>query len=263
MYLPKQYNYDGAFIRRLLGTRSRSAYEAMAHAAFGIVLSRIDRRWEKYELKRYARFAAPRKPIIIVIGPPRSGTTLLAQAVVAATHSAYFNNLTAIFPRSPIEANARLRWLLKAPTIDFRFYYGKTAGLNGFNDGLYLWDRWLGNDRGAIPNRLMNNDVNEINQFFAAFQNFYDKPVTCKINRLDCCAHLVANALAEAKFICLQRAPVNLANSLYRARKEIAGTLETPYGTDFNRYVNASTKDPVKKCCGPSAFPHSPSAGAA
>jgi len=246
MYLPQYHRNNMSLALRLLKTRNRSAYEAMAHTILGITLSPLDKQWQRLELARYARFSKPRKPLLIFIGPPRSGTTLLAQAAVAVSNSAYFNNLTSIFPRSPIEANAKLRRLLKSPEKNFRFYYGKTTGLNGFNDGLYLWDRWLGNDRRAVPAEIKKTSAVEMNRFFAAYEAFYDKPVICKINRLDCCANLVAEALAGAKFVCLQRAPVNLANSLYRAREDIMGNLNIPYGTDFRRYVKGNTSDPIK-----------------
>ena len=57
----------------------------------------------------YAKARAPRHPIIIVVGPPRSGTTLVAQTLTHYLNLTYFNNVTSLFPRSPICGNRILR----------------------------------------------------------------------------------------------------------------------------------------------------------
>lgn len=256
MYLPKQYKDDFSLALRLLRTRNRSAYEAMAYALLGALLMPVDKLWARKERERYARYSRPQKPLLIFVGPPRGGTTLLAQAAIAASEGAYFNNLTAIFPRSPIEANARIGRRLKLPTVNYTFYYGKTTSMNGFNDGLHIWDRWLGDDRRAVPQKLEANGAVDMKRFFAAFEDLYAKPAICKINRLDCCAHLVAEALPRAKFVCLQRAPVPLATSLYRARVDITGSLAIPYGTNFRRYAQGSPRDPIKDIASQVRFHH-------
>ena len=55
-------------------------------------------------------------------------------------------------------------------------------------------------------------------------------PVVAKNNALNASAHLVAEALPTARFICLQRSRNSLALSLYRARMDIHGAATVPYG---------------------------------
>ena len=83
-------------------------------------------------------------------------------------------------------------------------------------------------------------------RFFSAFEAHNKLPVICKVNRLDCCASLVAEVLSSAKFICLQRDPVNLALSLYRARKDITGNMDIPYGVNFSSKIANFKGNPLR-----------------
>jgi hypothetical protein len=256
MYIPRQYKDTVRLIFRLIKKRNKNAYSAMAYALLGILFAPLDLYWLKYEKRRYDNEKMTKQPILIVVGPPRSGTSLFAQSLVATSNSAYFNNLTSIFPRSPIEANFRLAHLITVPKANFSFFYGKTVGLGAFNDGLHLWDRWLGDNRSALPNKLSKPAIDDMQRFFSAFAAHYKRPIVCKINRLDSCANLVAEILSNTKFICLQRDPVNLALSLYRARKDITGNMDIPYGIDFSFKMPSYRGNPMRDVAEQVRFHH-------
>ena len=163
----------------------------------------------------------------------RSGTTLAEQVLINNLPVAYINNLTSIFPRSPLIANKLFdRYLWKNGAFPYHSYYGKSTKISGPNDALYLWDRWFGSDRTVVPKTLGETKGREMVRFFGAFEKFYKKPIVTKNNSLNTYAYLVAGLLESAYFICMNRDPVYLAQSLLRARQEIHGDLNTPYGVD-------------------------------
>jgi Sulfotransferase family len=230
----------------LLRAPNPAARSALYQAASGLLLTPLDLALAPFERRLYARAAAPSRPLVLVCGPPRSGTTLVAQTLINVLDVAYPNNLTALFPRAPILANRLLRrWVRERPG-SYEAFYGKSTGLAGANDGLQLWDRWLGADRAQVPERLAPGSERALPQFFGAMERLYGKPLVNKVNRLNTCAHLVAPLLPNARFIFLQRDPLMLAQSLYVAREKIVGNLGRAYGT---QHPDAVPEDPVEDVC--------------
>jgi Sulfotransferase family len=230
-YVPGHFNNPLGLAARLIRTGDRAAFYAMWTAAVGLALTPLDMilAWREREL--YARAADPEQPIVLVCGPSRAGTTLTEQVLITSTHPTYLNNLSALFPRSPIIANRALASLVADPDGEFHFYYGKSVGLAGLNDALYLWDLWMGAEhRSRPPTTNTRLQLDKMRRFFGALQQEHLRPVVNKNNHLNCCAHLVAPALPTAVFLCLRRSPEHLAQSLLRARRDIHGDLTVPYG---------------------------------
>jgi hypothetical protein len=70
-------------------------------------------------------------PCAMVVGPPRSGTTVLYQVLAGLLPCAYISNLHVLFPRSAS------RWLGEGPGPGgpLRSFYGHSRGLRGVNEG--------------------------------------------------------------------------------------------------------------------------------
>ena len=214
----------------LFRSGDRAALFAMQQAALGIVLTPVDLLLLPLEHRRYRRAPAPRLPLVFVCGPARSGTTLVAQVLMRNLPVAYFTNLTAVFPRSPLTAERLFGRLLPRRPPGYQSYYGKTRYWSGPSDALQLWDRWLGEDRTAIPEALAPPEQEAMRRFFGAFEAMTGRPLVAKNNSLNASAHLVAEVFPQARFLCLVRDRVALAASLLRARREIHGTDRVPYG---------------------------------
>jgi hypothetical protein len=149
---------------------SREAWFAMGMAALAVTATPIDVLLTPFERQRYARTDPPRRPLIFVCGPPRSGTTVVAQTLIRFLPVAYLNNLTGVFPRAPLSANRLLGMRPRNDDIGFDSYYGRTAKLWGPNDGLPLWDRWLGSNRTVAPASLSDEQAEDLTRFFGAFE---------------------------------------------------------------------------------------------
>ena len=201
------------------------------------------------ERRSYRHAPLIRGKIVVVVGAPRSGTSLVARTLLNHLPFNYFSNLTQLFPRSPITANRWFARLLPRRKVGYQTYYGKSSQLSGFSDALHIWDRWLGSDRSTVPAALTDSADSSINEFFGAWQQQEGPFTLAKVNRLNTCAHLLAQASEAFVFICLTRDPVNLAQSLLVARRDITGDMSVPYGVNHRSSGEASTDDVVSDVC--------------
>jgi hypothetical protein len=229
-FLPAHFHDPLGLARRLVRSGHPAARFAMAAALGGVIAWPLDRLLEPFERRRYRRAPRPSRPLVLVCGAPRSGTTIVALTLIRYLPVAYFPNLTSLFPRAPLTAMALFGGVLPPERRPLENYYGRTAGLGGPNDALYVWDRWLGPDRMTVPSRLSPEQIAAMRRFVGAAEAFFGCPLVAKNNALHASAHLVAEALPEARFLCLEREPVALAQSLLRARLEIHGADTIAYG---------------------------------
>jgi len=229
---------------RLIGTGNVAAYYAMGLATLGVVATPLDLLLSRRERRLTESAPEQSHELVFVCGPPRSGTTLVARALIHCLDVAYVSNLTSVFPRSPLTATSLFGGSHR-PKLVGRQYYGRTTGLSGVNDGLHLWDRWLGADRTGVVDRLDAADAEAMRRFFAALTAQAGKPLINKNNRLNCCAAAVGRALPQARFLCLEREPLFLAQSLLRARYDIVGSEQLSYGVDRRDPGDEVGTDPV------------------
>ncbi len=246
-FVPAHFHDPVGLARRLRRSGNPAAMFAMRAAGYGLLLTPLDLLLAPLDKLRSSRATPPRLPIILLCGAPRSGTTLTAQLLIHNLPVAFFNNLTSVFPRAPLTAVSTFGRLMGREEVSYHSYYGRTTRWSGPNDGLYLWDRWLGGDRTRIPASLTPAAEQAMVRFFGAFERMTGRPLVAKNNSLNACASLVAAALPTSRFICLERSRTANAISLLRARREIHGREDIPYG--LVRPGTVPLADPVEDVC--------------
>jgi hypothetical protein len=254
--VPANFQDPFGLVARLVRSRDPAALFAIASTALAAFAMPVDQVLAISERRLYARAAAPRLPIVIVTGAPRSGTTVVSQVLAAQLPVTFFNNLTAIFPRAPIVANRLFRRLLRPRPPAYRSFYGRTAGFGRQNDGLHLWDRWLGHDRYAVPAELAPDVAERMRRFFAAWEAVFGKPLLTKNNALATGATAVARALPTAHFVYVRREPAYAAQSILRAREVIQGSRAALYGVPDpeRRVVGQDVATPIEAVCAQLAY---------
>jgi Sulfotransferase family len=231
-YVSAQFHDPFGLFFRLVRTGHPAAYFAMAVAGLGIILTPLDMLLQIFEQRLYHNANKPHMPLIFVCGAPRTGTTFVTQVLINNLPVGFFNNLTAVFPRSPITASRLFGRFLVRRILTYDSYYGKSLHFSGPNDALYIWDRWFGTDRAIIPASLGAVNQEEMIRFLGAYEQFLQKPIINKNNNLNTYASVVANIFENAYFICMTRDPLYLAQSLLKARMDIHGDVHVPYGID-------------------------------
>lgn len=252
--IPANFTNLFGLAKKLILSKNPAGRAAMLYSFIGLLMIPMDWFFQFFEKGLYRKSSKPKKPLIFVCGPPRSGTTLVAQVLINYLPVYYFNNLTSIFPESPLTANKIFGRFLKKGNKDvyFKSLYGRTTELWAPNDALYLWDRWTGVTRNTVPQVITPENQIKMQHFFAAVENHSGLPLVNKNNSLNTYAHLVADVLDTAYFICLDRDPVYLAQSELIASQFIHGDEKIPYGVRFNtddKSEGEQVFDPVEQVC--------------
>jgi GT2 family glycosyltransferase len=122
------------FSRRRLAT-------APARGVASLVLAPMERR-----LIRQAR-EKDWGPVCFVLGPPRSGTTLLYELLIRSFGFAYVCNLAHSLYTTPVAATSLARRWIEAwrrPDADrYKSDYGTISGWGAPNEGGNLWNQWF------------------------------------------------------------------------------------------------------------------------
>ena len=254
--IPPNFQDPIGLVTRLVASRDPAAIFAIVSTLLSAVAAPLDGLLAASERRLYAQAAEPRRPIVIVTGAPRSGTTIVSQVLRAHLPVGYFNNLTAVFPRAPIVANRMFARRLRVRPPAYSSFYGRTRGFAEQNDGLHLWDRWLGEDRYSPPAELGAGATEDMRRFFAAYEAMLGKPILTKNNALATAASTVARALPTSHFVFVRRDPPYAAQSILHAREVIQGTRDAPYGVPDpqHRTVGKDAASPIEAVCAQLAF---------
>lgn len=211
---------------RMLSSGSRAAWSALFREGLSIGAKPFDALMSGRERRRIASASPNNMPLVLIVGPPRSGTTLMYQVLAHCLDVSFPTNLSAMFPKSTLTMNGAS----KKPSADFQSFFGQTARMNGPNDAFHIWNRWLGDDRYRTRVDLSDAESNEMRQFFAAWTAKYDKPFLNKNNRNVNAVPYLAKQLPNVYFIAVLRDPVCVARSLIHARQVVQGDRRVGWG---------------------------------
>ena len=215
---------------RMTRSGDRAARAALARIPLAAVATPLDWALQPFEARRIRSAPGSDAPLILIVGAPRSGTTLVYQVLAQHLPVAYFNNLSSLFPRSTITASRLFQRFLPSRTDGQHSYYGTTAGLAGPNDAFHVWNRWLGDDRYRTPQSLTDDGKADMRAFFSACFAAFGRPILNKNNRNTECVPLLAEVLPKAVFLEVRREPAFTAQSLLRARQHIQGSKHIGWG---------------------------------
>lgn len=189
-------------------------------------------------------------PILLVVGPPRSGTSLLHQVLASCLEVSYFTNFNAMFRRSPLTAVKYFQNRLDPGEIAGENLYGNTSGFRGVNDAFHIWNRYLGVERYDTMSSLDASTARQMCQFFRVWTSITTKPLLNKNNRNLACTTLLAELLPEAHFIAVRRNPVHVAQSLLQARQWVQGSRKIGWGLNSVDSIGLnSPMDDVEAVC--------------
>jgi len=170
-----------------------------------------------------ANDAAMASPPIFIVGPPRSGTSLVYEALVTRYRFAFMSNLAHRFYLTPVGAS----WLGR-PAIDrwrgnFTSRYGHIAGWGAPNEGGWIWRRWLIDGDWQDESTAEILPLADMRRTVAGLAHAMNAPFVNKnvmhANRLRLMNAIWPNAL----FIEVRRAPKDNIRSIVRAERKAGG----------------------------------------
>ncbi len=174
----------------------------------------------------------PERPVVLVVGAPRSGTTLLSQALAASGGLSYPSNLMSRFHRTPW-VGARVQDML-APVLErgpWRFTSdgGATEGWWEPHEFGYFWTRHLGfrphvgvHAFDAAAARAF--DGSALARDLAAWEAEARRPVLLKTVMASFVLEHLAAAVPTLRVLCVRRPAAEVERSLLGMRRRSFGT---------------------------------------
>lgn len=212
----------------------------------------------------------PRFPVLLIVGAPRSGTTLLLQWLAQTRLFGYPSNLISRFFRAPA-VGAKIQLLLTDPRYRFRdelfdlgqgadytSSLGKTRGALSANEFWYFWRRFApyqtAQHLSADEERQI--DGKGLAAALAALEAAFDKPLALKGLMLQYNLPLLASILPSAVFLFIQRHPLYNMQSLLEARLKYQGSMNEWWSVKPREYPQLKDLDPYAQVAGQVHFTH-------
>jgi len=192
---------------------------------------------------------------IFIMGPPRSGTTLIRQLVAWAIPTSYFTNLTRAswttlgYPL-PVTTAILVKWLkLTKWSPSFESEYGFTPGIGRPVEGGDIWNYYFQTYNAPVePEEISIERQHLIYQAVAATERIFDLPFVNKTVDLSVRIRALVKIFPTALFIQVERNPLDVAQSLLKA-----GMYDFPdrefFSTRPKECEDLSNKSKVEQVC--------------
>lgn len=203
------------------------------------------------------RFEAPRWPVSLVVGNPRSGTTLLLQFLASTGAFAYSTNVMTRFAYAPY-IGALIQQMLFCPEYDFHGDFsdiqssvnfdsnqGKSKGALAVNEFQHFFRCYLPHfdpltlsreECAAVDTRRMRRDL-------ASIEWALGKPFATKGFMLQFNLGYFHEAIPELFVVHVQRESLFVMQSLLLAREEYYGSRDIWYSVKPRQYDRLKTMD--------------------
>lgn len=207
----------------------------------------------------------PSDPVVMVVGAPRSGTTLSMQWLAASGSFGYPTNLLSRFYGAPY-LGARIQRLLTDSRYDFKgeladlggsdvsytSVLGKTQGALSPNEFWYFWRRFIPNvePRHLSPEEESRIDGEGLARELAALELALEKPLAMKGMMLQFNILALARAVASSFFFFVKRLPFFNVQSLLEAREKFYGTPSSWYSVRPPEYDALRRLEPAEQVAG-------------
>ena len=162
---------------------------------------------------------------LFIVGGPRSGSTLLYQALVATRKFAFANNFVARLPMSGPYLGRALRMGAWPVHRRFSSRYGDTTGLASPSEAGDLWDLVFPWDRhhSVEPEQFLPENRAHLHAAISQLCLTYDGPFLAKNLWNSVRIEALSAALPQSLFIVIHRDPMLMAQSLLKSRRRGLG----------------------------------------
>jgi len=216
-------------------------------------------------IQRYQGIKSMPHPLILVMGPLRSGTTLLMQWLANTGLIAYPSNLLSRFYQAPI-IGAKIQLLLTDPQYNFRdelnefvqnteykSQNGKTKGVLAPNEFWYFWRRFLsdsGRDSWTDQELRQTMNTSEMLAELVGLTQVFQKPFAAKGMLFNYNIPFLDSIFDKVLFVQVRRDVEANAASVLAARKRQFGSIEQWYSFDIPEKAELMKRTPKEQALG-------------
>jgi Sulfotransferase family len=204
-------------------------------------------------------------PLILVMGPLRSGMTLFTQWLANTGLVAYPTNLLSRFYQAPI-IGAKVQLLLTDPRYNFRDELGefaqqaeyksengKTRGVLAPNEFWYFWRRFLAEPERDVwtDDELRQSlDAQTMESELSGMMDVFQKPFAAKGMLFNYNIPFLDAIFKKAVFIQFKRDPITNVASILEARKRQLGSENEWYSFKIPEYPQLKGLEPIAQSAG-------------
>ena len=203
-------------------------------------------------LKLYSDASLKYSPIFI-LGPPRSGTTLVYQSIVSKFKVCYLSNLHSFFYSCPVTISILFKnFGICSPKSNFLSHYGETPGWNSPSQGFKFWARWFYDDQRYQGETRLNYDKKiELLKIISFMERVFSSPFVNKWQGLNSILNPVQNIFENSLYVVIKRKPEFNAQSILIGRKKFMGSYEKWYSTKPKNFssIISSSKGYIEEVC--------------
>lgn len=210
-------------------------------------------------------YEKPRHPVVLIMGAPRSGTTLTSQWLAGLGHFAYPTNLAARFYANPY-LGSRIQQILAdhdhgnqiglQQDLAFSSALGKTEGALAPSEFWYFWRQFFqfGEIQKLSEGELAAADSRGFLKGLAGMEAAFEKPAMLKGMIMSWHIDYLNSILDKAVFLNVERDSFYNTQSLYFARQRFFGDLARWYSFKPPEYAFLKDEPPMRQLAGQIAF---------
>lgn len=211
-----------------------------------ILLTPLDKACRKVLIRRNALRTGP----IFIVGAPRTGSTLLYQAITQQWKVSYISNLWCLFHRTPLIGCLIARYA-PAPRMtgaSFESRHGLTSGLSGPSECGELWYRWFPRDRHFVDSGELSAETRKnMAGTLVAMLALCRAPLIVKNMNCGQRIRALSEIVPNAFFILCQRDPLYAAQSALEVRKERFGNTNSWWSIKPKEFIDLQMLSPEEQ----------------
>jgi LPS sulfotransferase NodH len=227
-------------------------------------LSQMNQLLRPLEEQEMGLVGRPESPNLLLLGSPRSGSTLFMQWAASLGVFSYPSNFLSRFYHSPylgalifdIVTNPENQYQNEfsdiKTTIEFASTIGKTSGFMAPHDFWYFWRALYPFPDIPCSDAEFDRDFNydALQRELALIQKAFKKPFICKGRMLTWYLSSVSQKLDDVLYVHLYRNPLATIRSLFHARERWTGSLDTWFSWKTREYELLSGMDVYHQVAG-------------
>jgi hypothetical protein len=198
----------------------------------------------------------PERPVLIIVGNPRSGTTLLLQWLASTGAFGYPSNLIARFYANPafgaevqkilVHHDKEGQFGLQSPDLPFSSDLGRSKGTLAPSEFWYFWRRYFPfvDHEQLTPGELAQVDTQGILNDLGALEQALGKPLAMKGMMLNWHIPFLAAMSPMFVFLSVKRDLFSIAQSILLARQRYCGSRQGWWSFRPPGYRDWLTLDP-------------------